>query len=65
MEKIKIAAIQMSTVADKMENQIPETIKHKRFDRLKELFETQVEENNKKYEGIASASLWRNSLRNG
>jgi len=39
----------VGTVADKMENQIPEEIKHKRFDRLKELFETQVEENNKKY----------------
>ena len=39
----------VGTVADKMENQIPEEIKHKRFDRLKELFEKQVEENNKKY----------------
>ena len=39
----------IGTVADKMENQIPEEIKHKRFDKLKELFETQVEENNKKY----------------
>ena len=34
-----------------MENQIPEEIKHERFDRLKELFEKQVEENNKKYIG--------------
>ena len=39
----------VGTVADKMENQIPEEIKHKRFDRLKALFEKQVEENNKKY----------------
>ena len=39
----------VGTVADKMENQIPEEIKHKRFNRLKELFEKQVEENNKKY----------------
>ncbi len=39
------------TVADKMENQIPENIKHERFDRLKELFDKQVLENNKKYIG--------------
>ena len=34
-----------------MENQIPEEIKHKRFDRLKNLVESQFEENNKKYIG--------------
>ncbi len=39
------------TPADKMENQIPEEIKHKRFDRLKELVESQIPENNKKYIG--------------
>lgn len=37
------------TVADKMENQIPENKKHERFDRLKKLVESQIEENNKKY----------------
>ena len=47
----------VGTVADKMENQIPEEIKHKRFDRLKELFETQVEENNKKYIGTTQKVL--------
>ena len=41
----------VGTVADKMENQIPEDIKHIRFDRLKDLFEKQVENNNKKYIG--------------
>ena len=41
----------VGTPGDKMENQIPEEIKHKRFDRLKALFEKQVEENNKKYIG--------------
>ena len=41
----------VGTPADKMENQIPEEIKHKRFDRLKALFEKQVEDNNKKYIG--------------
>ena len=39
------------TPADKMENQIPEEIKHKRFDRLKNLYENLVEENNKEYIG--------------
>ena len=39
------------TPADRMENQIPEEIKHKRFDRLKTLFEQQVDDNNKKYIG--------------
>ena len=34
-----------------MENQIPEEIKHKRFDRLKALYEEQIEENNKAYIG--------------
>ena len=37
----------VGTRADKMENQIPEEIKHKRFDRLKQVFEESVEENNK------------------
>ena len=37
------------TPGDKMENQIPEDIKHKRFDRLKELVESQIAENNKEY----------------
>ena len=45
------------TVADKMENQIPEEIKHKRFDRLKELYDSKVSENNKKYIGIVQKIL--------
>ena len=47
----------VGTVADKMEKQIPEEIKHKRFDRLKKLFEEQVEENNKKYIGTMQKVL--------
>ena len=47
----------VGTVADKMENQIPEEIKHKRFDRLKTCFEKQVEENNKKYIGTTQKIL--------
>ena len=45
------------TVADKMENQIPEEIKHKRFDRLKELVESQIKENNQKYIGTIQKIL--------
>ena len=45
------------TVADKMENQIPEEIKHKRFDRLKELYDSKVSENNKKYIGTVQKIL--------
>ncbi len=41
----------VGTVADKMENQIPENIKHKRFNRLKELVEKQIEVQNKEYVG--------------
>lgn len=37
------------TPGAKMENQVPEEIKHKRFDRLKSLYDEKVEENNKKY----------------
>lgn len=40
-----------------MEKQIPEEIKHKRFDRLKELVESQVEENNSKYLGTIQKVL--------
>ncbi len=47
----------VGTVADKMENQIPEEIKHKRFDRLKELVESQIEENNDKYIGTIQKIL--------
>ena len=47
----------VGTRADKMENQIPEEIKHKRFDRLKQVFEKSVEENNKKYVGTTQKIL--------
>ena len=39
----------IGTPGDKMENQIPDEIKHKRFNRLKELVESQIAENNQKY----------------
>lgn len=41
----------VGTPGDKMQNQIPEDIKHKRFERLKELVEGQIAENNKNYVG--------------
>ena len=47
----------VGTRSDKMENQIPEEIKHKRFDRLKQVFEESVEENNKKYVGTTQKIL--------
>jgi len=37
------------TPADKNENQVPEEIKHIRFNKLKKLVESQIEENNAKY----------------
>lgn len=47
----------IGTRADKMENQILEEIKHKRFDRLKQVFEESVEENNKKHIGTTQKIL--------
>ena len=47
----------VGTVADKMENQIPEDIKHKRFEILKELYEEKIEDNNEKYLGTVRKIL--------
>ena len=44
-----IYSIREGTVAAEREDQIPEEIKHKRFDKLKELYESRVDENNEKY----------------
>ena len=64
VEKVKFEQVFMfiysrrvGTVADKMENQIPEDIKHERFDRLKALVESQIEDNNKKYIGTIQKVL--------
>ena len=40
-----------------MLNQIPDEIKHKRFDRLKQLVEIQIDQNNKKYIGTKQKVL--------
>ena len=47
----------VGTPADKMENQVPEAIKHERFNRLKELIESQIELNNKKFVGTKQKVL--------
>lgn len=39
----------VGTPADKMEDQIPEEVKHERFNRLKQLADSKVEKNNEKY----------------
>ena len=45
------------TPADRMDNQVPEEIKHKRFDRLKKLYEDILAENNKLYIGTTQRIL--------
>ena len=47
----------VGTPGDKMENQIPEEIKHKRFNKLKELVESQMKESNEKYVGTIQKIL--------
>ncbi len=47
----------IGTPADKMKNQVPEEIKHKRFDRLKKLYEEIIAENNKEYIGTVQNIL--------
>ena len=54
----------VGTPGDKMPNQIPEEIKHKRFDKLKELVESQIEENNKKYIGTTQKVLVEGTSKN-
>ena len=56
VKKVKFEQVYMfiyskrvGTPGEKMQNQIPEEIKHKRFDKLKNLVESQIEENNQKY----------------
>lgn len=39
----------VGTPADKMEDQVPDEVKHERFDRLKKLAESQIAGNNQKY----------------
>ena len=47
----------VGTPGDKMEDQIPEEIKHKRFDKLKQLVDSQIQKNNQKYIGTTQKIL--------
>ena len=47
----------VGTPGDKMPNQVPSDIQHKRFDRLKELVDSQIAENNKQYLGTVQKVL--------
>ncbi len=52
------------TTAAKREDQIPEEIKHKRFDQLKALYEAKVDENNEKYIGTVQKILIEGTSKN-
>ena len=54
----------VGTSSSQMENQIPEEIKHKRFDKLKELVEKQTIENNEKYIGTIQKILVEGESKN-
>ena len=54
----------VGTPGDKMENQIPEDEKHKRFNKLKQLVESQIEQNNKKYIGTIQKVLVEGKSKN-
>ena len=59
-----IYSIREGTPGAKMKNQIPDEIKHRRFDRLKALVEAQIEENNKKYVGTVQEVLVEGKSKN-
>ncbi|MCI8345921.1 MAG: tRNA (N6-isopentenyl adenosine(37)-C2)-methylthiotransferase MiaB [Clostridia bacterium] len=54
----------VGTPGDRMENQIPDEIKHKRFDKLKLLVESQIKENNDKYIGTIQRVLVEGKSKN-
>ena len=71
VKKVKFEQVYMfiysrrvGTPGDKMENQIPEETKHKRFDKLKALVESQIEENNQKYVGTTQKVLVEGTSKN-
>lgn len=57
-------SIRVGTPGEKMKNQVPEATKHKRFNRLKQLVERQMEENNKKYIGTIQEVLVEGKSKN-
>ena len=71
VEKVKFEQVYMfiysrriGTPGDKMKDQIPEEIKHQRFNKLKTLVETQIEENNQKYIGTTQKVLVEGESKN-
>lgn len=52
------------TVAAVREDQVPENIKHIRFDKLKEIYESRVDENNEKYIGTVQNLLIEGTSKN-
>lgn len=52
------------TIAASRDDQVPEEIKHKRFDKLKELYESKVDENNEKYIGTIHKILIEGTSKN-
>lgn len=71
VEKVKFEQVYMfiysrrvGTPGDRMPNQIPEEVKHKRFNKLKELVEGQIEENNQKYIGTIQKVLVEGNSKN-
>ena len=54
----------VGTPGDRMEEQIPEEVKHIRFDKLKKLVESQIENNNKKYLGTIQKVLVEGTSKN-
>ena len=71
VKKVKFEQVYMfiysrrvGTPGDKMPNQILEETKHKRFNQLKELVESQIEENNQKYIGTTQKVLVERTKKN-
>lgn len=54
----------VGTPAAKKENQVPEDVKHKRFDKLKALVEKQIQQSNKKYIGKTEYILVEGNSKN-
>ncbi len=52
------------TPGDKMENQIPEEVKHERFERLKQLYEDNISKNNQTYIGKIEKILVEGTSKN-
>lgn len=52
------------TIAASREDQVPEDVKHIRFDKLKELYESRVDENNEKYIGTVQKLLIEGTSKN-